>query len=118
MNFDDFKLQDDDPDTLNILYIMYLASFVMLGIPALIAFAIAYTYRKRGGTWLNSHYIYLMDTFWRGLLYFVVSLLTLPLLIGLFLLPATLIWWIVRCVKGLQNLGKSLPIENPKRWTF
>ncbi|MEZ5919479.1 MAG: hypothetical protein R3D66_06130 [Alphaproteobacteria bacterium] len=118
MTLDDFKLQADDPDTANILYILYLASFALLGLPALAAFVLAYMYRKQDTGWVASHYAYLVHTFWKGALYFLAGLLTLPLLIGILIIPATFVWWIARCVKGMRLIAQHRPVENPSSWVL
>jgi uncharacterized membrane protein len=35
-----------------------------------------------------------------------------------FWLIFVLIWWIVRCVKGMQAISRGLPYERPASWMW
>jgi len=48
----------------------------------------------------------------------VIGIVLMAVLVGAFILLATLIWYIVRCVKGMQALSAGQPIENPGSWLF
>jgi len=98
-----------------VIYILYLASFVV-GITGLAGIIIAYINRGKAGGWLESHYTFLIRTFWIGLLYGFISLLLTFVLIGILLALATAIWFIARCVIGLQAVGRGEPIKNPESW--
>jgi prolipoprotein diacylglyceryltransferase len=50
----------------------------------------------------------------QGMLGFVLAFV----LIGFAILLATLIWYIVRTVKGMQALSKGAPYPNPDSWGF
>lgn len=98
-----------------VIYILYLASFV-LGITGLIGLVLAYINRGKAGGWIESHYTYLIRTFWIALLYSFISVILMLLLIGFLLAFATAVWVIVRCVIGLQAVGRGEPIKNPTSW--
>lgn len=98
-----------------VIYILYLASFVV-GITAIAGVVIAYINRGKAGGWVESHYTYLIRTFWIGLLYGLVSVILMFVLIGILLALATAVWFIARCVIGLQVLGRGEPIKNPESW--
>ncbi len=98
-----------------VIYILYLASFVV-GITAIAGVVIAYINRGKAGGWVESHYTYLIRTFWIGLLYGLVSVILMFVLIGILLALATAVWFIARCVIGLQALGRGEPIKNPESW--
>ena len=40
------------------------------------------------------------------------------LLIGFLILLAVAVWVIIRCVIGLQALGRGEPIQNPQSWVL
>ena len=59
-----------------------------------------------------------ITTFWIGLFYFFVGLLTLHFGIGALILLWYVIWTVIRCVKGLLALNMGEPIRNPNSWWF
>jgi uncharacterized membrane protein len=48
----------------------------------------------------------------------VISVILTMVVIGAFLIVATLVWWIVRCLKGLKLSGQRQPIPDPKTWMW
>jgi uncharacterized membrane protein len=40
----------------------------------------------------------------------------MAVLIGFLILLGTLVWYIIRCVKGMQALSAGQPVENPGSW--
>ena len=65
---------------------------------------------------LDSHYTYLIRTFWIGVLYGLISFALSIVLIGFLLMFVVAIWVIVRCVKGLQAIARNEPVPNPETW--
>jgi uncharacterized membrane protein len=98
-----------------VIYILYLAHFVPLA--PIVGLVLAYIERARAPAWLQSHYLYQIRTFWIGLLYWVVSLALCVILVGIPLLLATWIWFVVRCALGLSRLMRSEPYPTPESWT-
>ncbi|HEY2482232.1 MAG TPA: hypothetical protein VGI30_08560, partial [Caulobacteraceae bacterium] len=98
-----------------VFYILYLAHFVPLA--PIVGLVLAYIERARAPAWLQSHYLYQIRTFWIGLLYWVVSLALCIILVGIPLLLATWIWFVVRCALGLSRLMRSEPYPTPESWT-
>lgn len=105
------------PSTSNaqIVYILYLVSLVV-GVTAIIGVIMAYVYKDTAPDWLRSHYRYQIRTFWIGLLYVVLGILLSVVLIGFLLLLFWLIWLILRCVKGLQQLERREPVSDSETW--
>lgn len=103
--------------TAKIVYILYLAAIV-IGLLALIGVVIAYVSRNDSGGWVNDHYRFQIRTFWIGLLYFAVGTATAFIVIGWLVLLAALVWWIVRCVKGLQCVSRQEPYPNIETWLW
>lgn len=105
-------------DLLLISYICYLAALIV-GITAIVGVVIAYTQRGEvAGTWRESHYTWLIRTFWIGLLFAVIGTVTTWILIGFLIWFATFIWYIVRLVKGWMAYSKEEPIADPDNWFF
>jgi uncharacterized membrane protein len=101
---------------LQIIYILYLVSFVISGIPALIGVVMAYINRNKSAAWLETHYTWLIRTFWIGLLYSFISVILMLVFIGVIVMIAVAVWVIIRCIIGLQALGRGEPIRNPQSW--
>ena len=108
---------DRTATNVNIVYYLYLAS-ILVGITAIVGVIMAYMNRGQGTDWLDSHYTYQIRTFWIGLLYGVIGLVLTFVIIGFAVLLFVLIWWIVRCVKGLQLAGKLQPVPDPATWMW
>ncbi len=100
-----------------IIYILYLVSIVV-GITGIIGVVMAYINRSEAPAWLKSHYTFQIRTFWIGLLFFIIGVLTSFILIGYLILVFWLVWLIIRCVKGLQMLDKKQPLANENSWMF
>ena len=99
-----------------IIYILFLAP--LGGLTHVIGVIMAYVARSTAPPWLQSHYTYLIRTFWMGLLYFVIALALCVVLIGIPLLALAFLWFVVRCAVGLMRLFRSEPIPYPETWTI
>jgi len=98
-----------------LIYILYLAGLV-IGISGLVGLVMAYINQGKSGGFVESHYTWLIRTFWIGLLYFAISAVCALLVIGFVMMFATAVWLIARCVIGLQALSRHEPIANPSSW--
>ncbi len=101
----------------NLIYILYLASIVV-GITAIVGVVMAYMAKDEAPDWLKSHYRNQIHIFWKGLVYALVGLVLSVILIGFLILLATLVWYIVRTVKGMQTLSKGEAYPAPDSWGF
>jgi uncharacterized membrane protein len=103
-----------------IIYILYLSHFVpVVGwVASIVGLILAYVERDTAPDWLKSHYTFQIRTFWIGLLYFCVSCVLLIVLIGIPMLLAVWIWFIVRCALGLSRLLRNEPYPTPESWTI
>ncbi|MCF8495756.1 MAG: hypothetical protein K9G62_03715 [Alphaproteobacteria bacterium] len=108
---------ESKPDSAQLIYVLYLASLV-LGVTAVIGVIWAYMEKGRAPAWLMTHYTWLIHTFWKGLMYLFIGVFTSVIFIGFILIPLTAIWFIVRCIKGLQLLGRREAIPKPESWLF
>src|SRR5688572_27577917 len=84
-----------------IVYILYLAAF-LTAVTGLVGVVMAYIHRSTAPEWLQSHYRFQIRTFWIGLLYVAAGALALVAVIGGVIWIFTLVWYIVRCVKGIK----------------
>ena len=104
-------------DTAKIIYILYLVSLAV-GITAIVGVIIAYVNRTGAPAWVGTHYQVQIRTFWIGILYGLISVVTMFIFIGFLFALFALIWWIVRCAKGLQRVSRGEPYENPTTWLW
>ncbi|HEY2177913.1 MAG TPA: DUF4870 domain-containing protein [Caulobacteraceae bacterium] len=101
-----------------VVYILYLAHFVpVIGwVATIVGLVLAYVERQTAADWLKSHYTFQIRTFWIGLLFTCVSCFLILILIGIPLLLATWIWFIVRCAVGLSRLLRREAYPTPESW--
>lgn len=98
-----------------LIYILYLASIVV-GITGLIGLIMAYMSKDQASDVLKTHYNFLIRTFWIGLVGSIIGVVLMIVIIGWFILIGVLVWWIIRCVKGLTLLGRGEPVTNYQTW--
>ena len=106
--------------TAKAIYILYLVGWVTGPFAAIICAIFALINVDAPPAWLQSHYELQIRTFGIGVLFAVISLATvvISIYIGYLLALLTLIWWTVRCVKGLLALFDGRPYENPQTWLW
>ena len=98
-----------------VVYALYLLSILTAGIASLVGLVVAYVF-KSDATFIQTHRQYQIRTFWIGFLYSFVCVLTAFIGIGYLLAFAVLVWYIVRCVKGIKLLMEKKAIGNPTTW--
>lgn len=103
--------------TANLVYILYLVGLIV-GITSLVGLIMAYINRGDAPDWVKTHYSYQIRTFWIGLLYGIVGVVTTLILIGWAIVVFVVIWWIIRCAKGLKEIGEGQPVTNPATWLW
>lgn len=100
----------DDKTLVLVAYGLYAASFIV-GITAIAAVIIGHIkIDEVRGTWLESHYRWQIRTFWWGLLWAAVGIITFLIAIGGFVLIANAIWFLYRIIKGVLRLNDNLPM--------
>lgn len=93
-----------------IIYALYAVS-LFIGFTMIVAIIINYVKRADvAGTFLESHFRWQIRTFWFGLLWSVVGLVSLLFVVGWVILCANAIWFIYRIVKGFLNLNDNRPM--------
>jgi uncharacterized membrane protein len=99
-----------------IISLLYLASAVV-GVTGLVGVVLAFVWKgEPKAEWEVSHYTYLINTFWIGLVGTVVGVILLMVLVGIFVLMAVGVLVLVRSVMSLINAQKHLPMPNPGSW--
>ena len=98
-----------------LIYVLYLAG-LLFGITAVVGVVMAYIAREKAEGWAVSHYEFQIRTFWLTLLYAAIGLALSFVLIGIPVLMATFVWFIIRNVKGLIRASQDEPIPDPKSW--
>lgn len=101
-----------------LVYLLLLASPLFGGISGLIGVVVAYVYRDEAPEWLQTHYTLQIRTFWISTLFSIVGALLLFVMIGYLVLLFLLIWFLVRCIKGIRLLNMKRPYPNPQSWGF
>ena len=99
-----------------IVSLLYLSSAI-LGVTGLVGIVLAYVWKgEPHEAWEESHYRYLIRTFWLGLIGSIISVLLMIVLIGFIVLIAVAVLVVVRSVLSLVNAQKKLPMPNPETW--
>ena len=96
-------------------YFCYFFTLVLV-VPSIAAVVIASKARGDAPPWLQSHYVYLIRTFWILLGAIGLSLLLLPFQIGILIAFGTFGWLTTRSFFGLVRLHRGEPIFNPQTW--
>jgi uncharacterized membrane protein len=121
---DDYAVEDKTMPA--VCYALYLLAFAT-GITAIVGLVIAYTQRSTAGPGNQSHYTFLIRTFWIGVLLTVAGAIVFGIgailsiiLIGfpimgvawLIWIGAT-VWYGVRCIVGLVYLSRGEAYPRP-----
>ncbi len=100
-----------------IVYILYLAG-VVVPLTPLIGVVMAYLDRSEAQPWVASHHTFQIRTFWLSWLFAFIAFILSFIAIGMLLFPVILVWYIIRCVKGLDAASKGKAINDPASWLF
>ncbi len=99
-----------------IIAILYLGGFAT-GVSMLVGIVLAYVWKgEPHDAWQDSHYIYLINTFWIGLAGIIAGAILLIVLIGVFVWLAVSVLVVVRSVLCIVNAQKREPMPNPGSW--
>ena len=103
----------DSGSTANLVYILYLVGLAV-GITHFVGLVMAYMNRSSAPEWVQTHYTFQIRTFWIGLLGAAIGIALMFILVGFLVLAAVAIWFIIRCVKGMQCVGRREAYPNPR----
>ena len=92
------------------VYILQALYFVLVITPVI---GLVINYLKQDevrGSWLESHFRWQQVTFWYGLLWTALGVISLPILVGYPVLAAVTLWLIYRIARGWISLvdGKEM----------
>jgi uncharacterized membrane protein len=108
----------DERQMAMIIYILFLVGFPTFHVATIVGLVLAYVNRDGSPEWLRSHYTLQIRTFWIGLLYFFIACACLFILIGVPMLLAVAVWYVVRCALGISRLLKNEPYPTPESWVL
>jgi uncharacterized membrane protein len=123
-----------DPRMVKLVYALFLLS-LLFGPILFAALAIAYEQKRHAAPLIASHYRFQIRTAWLSMLFALVIVLPALVVIGAAAMGmaspngliitlcgtvifAVLMWWIVRCGRGLMLANKEQAIPNPASWLF
>jgi len=87
------------------------AASMLVGVTLVAGVIINYLRRSQvAGTWLESHFTWQIRTFWWSLAWCVVGIATAIVLVGLFILCASAVWFVYRIVRGWTELNEGRPM--------
>jgi uncharacterized membrane protein len=112
MTFDDARLVELKKYAFSV-YILQALYFVMLITPVI---GVIINYVKDEdvrGSWLESHFRWQKSTFWYGLLWTLLGVISLPIMVGYPVLVGLMVWLIYRIARGWIYLvdGKEMYLE-------
>jgi uncharacterized membrane protein len=97
-----------------IVSLLYLASCIT-GVTVIIGVVLAYVWKgELHQPWEETHYTYLIRTFWISVAGTVLGVLTLLIGVGFLILLGIGIWALVRTVLSLVNAQKREPMKDPE----
>jgi uncharacterized membrane protein len=93
-----------------VIYGLYAAS-IIVGVTYFVAIVLNYIKKDDVvGTWLESHFTWQIRTFWWGLLWTVIGVITMFVFVGIVVLCVAFIWFVYRIVKGWLRLSENKPM--------
>lgn len=99
-----------------LVVIINLLTIVGVG---LIGVIIAYLKRDEArGTLWDSHFTYIIRSFWLGVLGICIGAVTTFLFIGILIVWIVALWWLIRSVNSLLKAIDDRPIPNPETLLF
>ena len=107
----------DNMDGPKLVYILYFIGFVV-GITAIAGLIVAYLKRGEAGPNATTHFTFQIRTFWIGLLFSIIGAVTSVIFIGVLILAATVVWALIRLIKGFMLASDDKPIPDPETWLW
>jgi uncharacterized membrane protein len=98
------------------VYALYLAALLSFGLAGVAGVIIAYVVRKDAPEWLQSHFTFQIRSFWIWLAASVVGGLLTFIGVGVLIVIAAALWFLVRSVAGLGQVLNSKPYPKPESW--
>jgi uncharacterized membrane protein len=87
------------------------AASMLVGVTLFAGVIINYLRREQAaGTWLESHFTWQIRTFWWSLAWCVLGIVTAVVLVGVFILIGSGVWFVYRVVRGWIELNEGRPM--------
>jgi uncharacterized membrane protein len=113
-----------------VVYGLYVFGAMSMLITVIIGLVIAYANRATAGPRMDTHYRFLIQTFWKTISWFLIGialcivgavlsliLIGLPILFaGILIVCVVGVWFYVRCVVGIIYLVQDEPYPRPEAW--
>lgn len=97
-----------------IISLLYIASCIV-GITGIIGLVLAYVWRgEPHEPWEETHYVYLIRTFWLGLGAVLLGIVTLIIGIGFLIIFAAGVWVLVRTIMSLVKAQQHEAMPDPR----
>jgi len=91
------------------------AASMLVGVTLFAGVIINYLRREQAaGTWLESHFTWQIRTFWWSLAWCVLGIVTAVVLVGVFILIGSGVWFVYRVVRGWIELNEGRPMYAAK----
>jgi len=91
------------------------AASMLVGVTLFAAVIINYLRRAQAsGTWLESHFTWQIRTFWWSVVWCVLGIATAVVLVGVFILIGSGVWFVYRIVRGWIELNEGRPMYAAK----
>lgn len=100
------------------IYILYLVGIFIPLFLTTIGVIIAYTKRGTDGPGMDTHYTWLIYTYWISWLWALIGVVTAIIVVGWFVLIFAWVWELIRCIQGLQRLSRNEGMPKPEDWFF
>jgi len=101
-----------------IVSLCFLASF-FTGITGLVGIVLAHVWQgDNRASWADSHFSYLIRTFWFGFLGMIIASVLSFVLIGFLMMPIIAVWVGVRSILSLIKAQRQEPMPDPKTLLF
>ncbi|MES2724638.1 MAG: hypothetical protein V4656_15920 [Pseudomonadota bacterium] len=112
-----------------VAYVLYLLTFATF-FTVFIGLLIAYSNRATAGPRMESHYTFMIRTFWLSIWWFIIGgllvlfggvfsliLVGIPfLMLGIFICGVVGFWFGARCILGLVYLSRGEAYPRPMNW--
>jgi uncharacterized membrane protein len=87
------------------------AASMLVGVTLFAGVIVNYLRREQAaGTWLESHFTWQIRTFWWSLAWGVLGIATTIVVVGIFILIGSGVWFVYRIVRGWIELNEGRPM--------
>lgn len=108
--------ESDDRSLAVAAYVLFLTAGVTGGLGAVVGVILAHVKKRTASATLASHMEFQVRTFWIALAAGLIGLVLTPIFIGVLVLIALGVWWLLRSAVGLIRLLEDKPIRDPHSW--